>query len=57
MKTKATYRVEILEDNEWIAYSPHKNEENAIIIAKVIHKSRKYPVRVIKNGKIIFSLP
>ena len=50
------YRVEIFQDNNWIKWSTHKNEENAIFNAEVIHKSRKINVRIIHEGKIIMAL-
>lgn len=49
------YRVEIFQDNNWIKWSTHKNEENALFNAEVIHKSRKCDTRVIFDGKIIKS--
>ena len=48
-------RVEILDQelNNWITTSRHKNEENAIINADVISKSRQCRARVIYKGNII----
>lgn len=51
-------RVEILDHelNNWITTSTHKNEENAIINADVILKSRKCRARVIYKGNIVFEV-
>ena len=51
-------RVEILDHelNNWITTSTHKNEENAIINADVISKSRKCRARVIHKGNIVFEV-
>jgi len=48
-------KVEIFKDNEWIIYSWHKNSENGIINAEVVHKSRKLDTRVTEDGKIIWA--
>lgn len=49
------YKVEIFQDNNWCKWSTHKNMENAMFNAEVIHKSRKISVRVIYEGKIIMA--
>ena len=57
-ESKLIPRVEILDHelNNWITTSTHKNEENAIINADVILKSRKCRARVIYKGNIIFEV-
>jgi hypothetical protein len=47
-------RVELFKDNEWILISWHKNVDNAIINAEVIHRSSKCDIRVISEGKIVW---
>lgn len=49
------YRVEVFQDNNWIRWSTHMNEYNALFNAEVIHKSRKCDTRVIFNGQVIKS--
>jgi hypothetical protein len=46
--------VQILRDNEWVESSWHKNYEIAEINAEVILKSKKCPVRIVYDGKIIY---
>lgn len=47
-------RVELFSNNEWILISWHKNMDNAIINAEVIHRSRKCDIRVITEGNIVW---
>jgi hypothetical protein len=49
---KQVYRVEYFDKNCWIILSRHRNEDFAVINAKV--KARKYPVRVIYDGTIVY---
>jgi len=59
---KTYYTVEIFlidkqnPNGNWVISSRHKNEENAIINANIISKSRKCESRGIFQGEIIFKI-
>lgn len=60
--TKKYYTVEIfiinsdMPNGNWVISSKHRNEENAIINANIISKSRKCESRVIFQGEIIYKI-
>lgn len=47
------FKVEYMQDNEWVRHSWHKNQIHAEINAEVLNKSRGTKVRIIKEGKIV----
>jgi hypothetical protein len=49
---EGSYKVEILQDNEWFIHSWHKNLENAAINYDVQEKNGK-TCRIIYHGQII----
>ena len=48
------YKVEVFQDNCWCHRVWRNNEISAVAICEVEVKSRRKPMRVIHNGKIIF---
>lgn len=53
-KTIPKYKVEVFEGNCWCLRVWRNNEISAVAICEVESKSRRKPMRVIFDGKIIF---
>jgi hypothetical protein len=48
------YRVEVFKNENWLVYSRHKNFDYAE--ANADQQSKKYSVRIIHSGKIIYQV-